>query len=181
MMATRHVIGRKPDLVLSGVNSDANLAEDLTYSGTVAAAIEASLLGIPSVALSQNVGKDGKINWDVARTHAPVVLDAIINKFEFPKGVFLNVNFPSGEAMDVKGVRITSQGTRTIEDRVVQCVDPRGNPYFWIGSADYRKNGNHDDVETDLWAVHNGYISITPITLDMTDRQSVSVLSGLFS
>jgi 5'-nucleotidase len=181
MMAVRHIVDEKPDLMLSGVNSDANVAEDLMYSGTVAAAAEACLHGIPAIAMSQGVDKSGCINWDVARTHAPAVLGRIVGKFEFPKGVFLNINFPYGNAGDVKGVRITSQGERAIKDHVIQSIDPRGNPYFWIGPADYRKNDNHSDMATDLWAVHNGYISITPISLNKTDMQSISVLDRLFS
>jgi 5'-nucleotidase len=181
VMAIRHVMPEKPDFLFSGVNYDSNMAEDITYSGTVAAAMEARLLGVPSIALSQKVGEAGKIDQNIVRTFAPKVLKAILDGFEFPEGIFLNINFPSVSVDDVKGVKITAQGTRTIEDRVIQSVDPRGKPYFWIGAADYRKNENHRDVETDLWAVQSGYISVTPISLDMTDRTSFGALNKLFA
>ena len=131
VMALRYLLKEKPDFVFSGVNVDANMADDVTYSGTVAAAIEASLFDIPAIAFSQRLKKDGGIDWDVARTYAPVVLKVIMEKFRFAKGVFLNVNFPSCDVSAVKGVKITSQGTRAIDDHVIQSTDPRGKPYFW--------------------------------------------------
>jgi 5'-nucleotidase len=180
VMALRYVVSEKPDFVLSGINFDSNLAEDITYSGTVAAAMEACLLGIPSIAFSQKMGRDGGIVWDVAQKFAPMILTTIMQGFSFPKGILLNVNFPSGDIESVKGIKITRQGVRAIEDHVIQSVDPRGDPYFWIGPADYRKNENHVDIETDLGAVHSGYVSITPISLDMTAMESIQQLNGLF-
>ncbi len=181
VMALRYLMKEKPDFVFSGINFDSNLADDITYSGTVAAVMEACLFDIPAIAFSQKMNKDGTINWDIAKTYAPVVLKVIMDKFKFAKGVFLNVNFPSCDIKDVKGIRITSQGSRAIDDHVIQSIDPRGDPYFWIGPAEYRKNENNKDVDTDLGAVHCGYVSITPMSLDMTARTEIGVLSELFS
>ncbi|MDR2458821.1 MAG: 5'/3'-nucleotidase SurE [Holosporales bacterium] len=181
VMAMRHIMSEKPDLVLSGVNADSNLADDITYSGTVAAAMEACLFGIPAIALSQNLNKDGAINWEIVRTYAPDILKTIMSNFMFPEGVLLNINFPAGEVAGIRGVKITSQGTRAIEDHVIRSTDPRGDPYFWIGPAEYRKNEDNKDLETDLGAVNSGYISITPISLDMTARKQMEKLRELFA
>ncbi|MDR1233746.1 MAG: 5'/3'-nucleotidase SurE [Holosporales bacterium] len=181
VMAARHVMPEKADFMFSGINCDSNLAEDITYSGTVAAAMEAILLGIPAIAFSQNVNKDGSISWDVAQTYAPIVIKLIIEKFKFPKNVLLNVNFPSVDVKDVKGILLTRQGTRTIEDHVIMSFDPRGDPYFWIGPAEYRKTEEHSALDTDLGAIHSGYVSITPLSLNMTDMISLSVLKELFA
>ena len=180
VMAIRHVMPEKPDYVLSGVNYDSNLSDDMTYSGTVAAAMEGTLLGVPSIAFSQKMNKDGTINWDIARWYGPEVLRMIFKKFTFPKDVLLNINFPSGELKDVKGIKVTCQGTRIIEDHVIMSLDPRGKPYFWIGPAEYRKNDDNRDLETDLGAVNSGYVSVTPISLDMTSRSMISVLGEVF-
>lgn len=181
VMALRYLMVEKPDFVLSGVNFDSNLADDITYSGTVAAVMEACLFDVPAIAFSQKMNKDGTMNWEVARTYAPVVLKVIMDKFRFPKGVFLNVNFPSCDVKDVKGIRVTHQGTRIIDDHVIQSIDPRGDPYFWIGPAEYRKNDDNKDLSTDLGAVNSGYVSITPLSIDMTARSEISVLNELFS
>ncbi|MDR3224367.1 MAG: 5'/3'-nucleotidase SurE [Holosporales bacterium] len=180
VIALRHVLKEKPDFAFSGINTDSNLAEDVTYSGTVSAAMEACLFEVPAIAFSQKINRDGSVNWDIARTYTPIVLKLIIERYKFPSGVFLNVNFPSGNVSDVKGIRITSQGTRVIEDHVIQSVDPRGNPYFWIGPADYRNRDDNKDIDTDLGAIHGGYVSITPISLDMTDRDQLKILGEIF-
>lgn len=181
VMALRYLLKEKPDFVFSGINFDANLADDVSYSGTIAAAIEASLFDIPAIAFSQKIAKDGKISWDVAKTYAPVVIKVILEHYKFEKGVFLNVNFPSCDVSEVKGVKVTTQGSRAIDDHVLQLVDPRGDPYFWIGAAEYRKDESNKDLTTDLGAVHSNYVSVTPMTIDMTKKSEIKVLSELFS
>ena len=181
VMALRYLLKEKPDFVFSGINFDANMADDVTYSGTVAAAIEACLFDIPSIAFSQRLDKEGNANWEIARTYAPVVLKMIMEHYKFKNGVFLNVNFPSCKLEEVKGIKITSQGTRAIDDHVIKSIDPRGVPYFWIGSADYRKNDSNKDITTDLGAIHSHYVSITPMTIDMTAREEISQLKEIFS
>jgi len=180
VMALRHVMPEKPDYVFSGINFDSNLAEDMTYSGTVSAAMEASLLGVPAIAFSQKINKDGTANWDISRLYGPIVLKLILEKFTFPSNVLLNVNFPSGDVSGVKGIKITRQGIRTIEDHVIKSIDPRGTPYFWIGPAEYRQKEDNSDIETDLGAIHSGYVSITPISLDMTSGSTIGILRDLF-
>jgi 5'-nucleotidase len=181
VMALRYLMKKKPDFVFSGINYDANLADDITYSGTVAAAMEATLFNVPAIAFSQKMSKDGSINWNVAKTYAPVVLAVIMEKFKFADGVLLNINFPSCSVREVKGIKVTSQGSRAIEDHVIQSIDPRGKPYFWIGPAEYRKNEDDRDINTDLGAVHSKYVSITPISLDMTARSEFDMLNELFA
>jgi 5'-nucleotidase len=181
VMAIRHIMSQRPDFVLSGINYDSNLAEDITYSGTIAAAMEATLLGVPAIAFSQKMDKDGMVNWEIAKTYTPVVLKIIMDKFHFPKHVFLNVNFPACKINEVKGILVTRQGTRTIDDHVIMAIDPRGAPYFWIGPAEYRKNEDNKMLDTDLGAVNSGYVSITPMSLDMTDITSLKVLNELFA
>lgn len=181
VMAVRHIIHEKPDLMLSGINFDSNLAEDITYSGTVAAAMEARLLGIPAIAFSQQMFKDGTINWEVSRAYGDDIIRKIMKIYDMPKNVLLNVNFPAVEqASDVRGIRITRQGFRAGEDHVIQAVDPRGTPYFWIGGADYRKHDTTSELETDLGAVNNGFISVTPISLDFTAGAAIKHLEEVF-
>lgn len=181
VMALRYLLKEKPDFVFSGVNFDSNMADDITYSGTVAAAMEAALFGIPAIAFSQRMNKDGSINWDIARTYGPVVLKVIMEHFKFTPGILLNINFPSGDVKDVKGIKVTSQGTRAIDDHVIQSLDPRGDPYYWIGPAEYRRNEDNKDIDMDLGAVHSGYVSITPISLDLTSRTQLKILNELFA
>lgn len=181
VMAIRHIMHEKPDLMLSGINFDANLAEDITYSGTVAAAMEARLLGIPSIAFSQTTFKDGTINWDVARKYGVEIIHTVLTSYEMPKNVLLNVNFPAVENIDdVRGIRITNQGFRAGEDHIIKAVDPRGEPYFWIGGADYRKHDTTSELETDLGAVNHNFISITPISLDFTAKIAMKHLEEVF-
>ena len=181
VMALRHLMKDKPDFVFSGINNDANLSDDISYSGTVAAAMEAELFDIPAIAFSQKIDNNGEIDWEVARTYAPVALKVITEKYRFPKGILLNINFPACKVEEVKGIRVTTQGTRTIDDHVIQSVDPRGIPYYWIGPAEYRKKDDERDIGTDLGAVYHKYVSITPLSVNMTARSEMSVLGDLFS
>ncbi len=182
VMAIKYVMPQKPDIMLSGINYDGNLAEDITYSGTVAAAMEARLLGIPSIAFSQKMFKDDSISWEVAKKYGPIIIDIILKRYTFPKDVLLNINFPAVHNVDeVRGIRITNQGFRAGEDHVIQSVDPRGDPYFWIGGADYRKNDTTTELATDLGAVNNNFISITPISLDFTAKFAIKELEEVFN
>jgi 5'-nucleotidase len=180
IMALEHIADQKPDIVLSGINNDANLSDDVLYSGTVAVAEEACARGIPSVAFSQNVKNGRKIDWEVAEKYTPIVLKVIMKNFEFSKGIFLNINFPACDVGDVKGIKITSHGSRPLDNNIEKLTDPRNRQYFWIGTDDYRRNEDHSDTETDLWAVYNGYVSITPMSLDRTDKNSITTLERLF-
>lgn len=182
LIACSHLLkDKKPDLILSGVNYGANMAEDVTYSGTIAAAMEGTLLGIPSVALSINTQHLHPAKWETALHYGPMLLEKI-STMTFDPYMLLNVNFPDATIDQVKGVLITTQSHRQGMDTLMECKDPRGKPYYWIGAAMYRY---HPDLETleegsDLRAVHNGYISITPITLNMTHEPSMNGLRALF-
>lgn len=158
--------GRKPDLVLSGVNRGANMAEDVTYSGTIAGAFEGTLLGIRSIALSQAFGLEGKVpRLETAVAHAPALITKLIG-FDWPTGVLMNVNFPDRAPDAVAGTVATTQGRR---DPGLLSIDARrdtwGEPYFWLA---YDRRRSSTTAGTDLDAVYNGFISVTPLSMNLT-------------
>lgn len=170
IMAVRHVLPSQPDLILSGVNRGQNVADDVTYSGTVAGAIEGTTLGIRSIALSQCFSKDSRGNPRFATAEAlgPDLIQKLL-AVELPPATFLNVNFPDRAPEEVMGVEVTVQGRRnqgfmTIDPR----IDGRGFPYFWIG---YGGHPTEAPEGTDLRAVAEGRISVTPLHLDMTAHE----------
>ena len=163
---------RPPDLVLSGVNDGGNLGEDVTYSGTVAAAMEASLLGFRAVALSQMRLPDGTPRLAVAEQHGPDVLRRLA-AVDWPKQVLLNVNFPACAPDEIAGVVACRQGARESGSAVHEGSDPNGRRFLWIGnyqSDDTRERG------TDLAAVARNGIAVTPLHLDLTHRASLKRL-----
>ena len=168
IMAIRRLLAdRKPDLVLSGVNSGGNLADDVTYSGTIAGAIEGTLLGVPSVALSQaynysNGERD--VPWQTAETHAPGIIRKLI-AFGFPPGVLYNLNFPNSSADRIGGVAVTHQGKLAHGLHVEERRDGRNLPYYWLM---YRREPETAAAGSDLDAMTQGMISLTPLRLDMT-------------
>jgi 5'-nucleotidase len=168
MLAMQELIsGAKPDLVLSGVNRGANLAEDVSLSGTVAAAIEAMTLGVPAIALSQMHGPykvDEPDAFDVAETHAPAVVRALLGA-GWPSGVVLNVNFPVSDAKAMP-FEVTRQGFRDARTRFAELrTDLRGRQYYWVG---YDARPSKPAAGTDLAAAYAGRISVTPLHIDMT-------------
>jgi 5'-nucleotidase len=181
IMAVRHIIKDKlPDLVLSGVNRGSNVAEDVSYSGTVAGAMEGTVLGIASIALSQAYGPGGRDNphWETARTHAPDLVRRILEA-KIPRDVLVNVNFPDCTPEAVQGTAITSQGKRDQEMlRIDPRFDGRGNPYFWLAFA--RKGKPAGGHGTDLAAMAEKRISVTPLRLDMTDEPFMTTLAAVF-
>ena len=179
IMGVRHILERKPDLVLSGVNRGQNVAEDVTYSGTVAGAIEGTILGVPSIALSQAYGATGrdKIPWDCGEEHAPSLVRRLIEA-GIPPGVLININFPACEPDEVAGIAVAVQGTRMQELlRIDEREDGRGNPYYWIAIARGRSEPGHG---TDLAALEGRRIAVTPLRLDLTDEPTVTRLAQLF-
>jgi 5'-nucleotidase len=163
------VLPRTPDILVSGINKGWNMGEDITYSGTVSAAMEGTLLGIPSIAMSLAANSKKFDFTAAARFSLKLVRKAL--KAPFPDGTLLNVNVPSVKT--IKGVRITRQGKRTFGDVIFQKVDPRGKEYFWIGGSKLKWE---DGKDTDFAAIARGYISITPIHLDMTNYSALSEL-----
>lgn len=180
IMAVRHIMeGQRPDLVLSGVNRGQNVAEDVTYSGTIAAAMEGTLLGIPSIAVSQAYpsGKRDAIRYDIAERFAPDLIAKVL-ELGIPDGTLINMNFPSVPAEEIRGVRVTVQGRRDSQIlRIVPRNDGRGHPYFWIGFNPAQQNPADG---TDLKAMQGGYISLTPLRLDLTDMPTVTRLAEAF-
>jgi 5'-nucleotidase len=181
IMAVRHIIeDKRPDLVLSGVNKGQNIAEDVTYSGTVAGAMEGTILGIPSVALSQCYGpktRDAQ-NYATAEVHAPNLIRRIL-KEGMPTGVLVNVNFPDCPPEEVVGIAATTQGRRDQELlRIEPRFDGRNNPYYWIGFS--RKQYDHQNG-SDMQAVAQKRISVTPLNIDLTDEPFMTQLAQVFA
>lgn len=169
MMAIAELMaGSRPTLVLSGVNRGSNLADDVTYSGTVAGAMEGTALGIASIALSQaygfSAGRD--VDWSCAETHGPPLVKKLV-EIGWPADVLMNVNFPDGGAAGVGGIEVTTQGKRDLQTAMLdRRIDARGIPYYWIGF----KRGRSDPPEgTDLNAIYRRRISVTPLQLNLTE------------
>lgn len=170
IMGMRHVLrDRRPDLVLSGINRGANIAEDVTYSGTIAGAFEGTQLGVRSMALSQAYSYEAGDfpHWQTAIRHAPDLIRRLLAE-DWPPGVLMNINFPDRAPNEIEGIEITSQGKR---DQQLLGVEARhdtwGNPYYWLG---YAKRRSNPEQGTDIWAVYNGWISVTPLNMNLTDR-----------
>ena len=176
MMATAHLMAEAPPtLLLSGVNAGVNVSDDVTYSGTIAGAMEGCALDIPAIALSQayNFYDRREVPWDCAATHGPALLRRLLD-IGWPQGVLMNVNFPDCPAGEVEGVEITRQGKRDLQEAVIdKRVDMRGFPYFWIG---FRRERWSADPGTDLGALSRKRISVTPLHLDLTEKTVLEAL-----
>jgi len=177
LMAIKFIMkDARPTLVLSGVNAGGNLGEDITYSGTVAAAMEATLLGVPAVALSQHYSRPAGPRWSTGEKYAAEVLRRL-TAAPWPRETLVNVNFPDLPAEAVTGIAVTRQGRRKIGDNLVERIDPRGVPYYWIGPM---RDESPSDPGTDLAAINAGAVSVTPIFLDFTNVPALAALSKLF-
>lgn len=164
----------KPDLVLSGINRGSNMGEFITYSGTCAAAMEATLLGIPAIALSQQIDpQERHVHWSTAEKHAPPLIRKLL-RAGWPKRTFINVNFPKVLPSEVAGVEVTRQGQRTMGDSLVEQRHPTGGRYYWIGALPAQMPGRKG---TDLCAADEGKISVTPVDLDFTNRRAMKPLA----
>ena len=169
-LAVNGLLTERPWLVVSGINRGANLGDDITYSGTVSAAMEAVLLGIPAVAFSQ-VGKVA-FEYDGAAAFAERLV-ARLKAAGLPPDTLLNVNVPEG---DSTGYAVTRQGKRRYGDAIVEKTDPRGRKYYWIGGDEL---GFEDAPGTDFTAVASGLISVTPLHLDLTNYESMASVGEL--
>jgi 5'-nucleotidase len=181
MMAMGHLMKDcRPDLILSGVNRGANLAEDVTYSGTVSAAMEGAIAGVRSIALSQVYAREGAgdaVPFACAEAWGEKILRPLI---AMPQGqrMLLNVNFPAVDPEAVKGVRVVRQGFHDVDrTRITPGTDPRGYDYYWfnLGHSDAAPDG------TDLAAVAQGYISVTPLHYDLTHDGSMAAVAAAFA
>lgn len=174
IMGLHHVLkGRRPDLILSGINRGSNLAEDVTYSGTIAACFEGTLMGIRSIALSQAFGPESKPNpkWHTPLAHAPGLIKSLLG-LTWAQGTLYSLNFPDCEPDAVKGVEVTVQGRRdpgllSLDER----ADTWGNPYFWLA---YRRSRSEAAEGTDLRAIKDGFISVTPLSMDLSHRAAIA-------
>ena len=177
LLAVKKVLReRRPDLVLSGINGGSNAGEDMTYSGTVAAAMEATLLGIPAVALSQDYPDGSLIPWDTGKAFGAEVIRRLL-KQPWSANTLINVNFPGVPPDRVAGFAVTSQGKRDIADNLTEARDPRGRPYYWIGPM--REIGDAEPG-TDIAALTENKVSITPINMDLTYTRLLDPLRKLF-
>lgn len=167
-------VGEKVDLVVSGINPNANVGHDVTYSGTVTAAMEAVIDNIPGIAVSLDSPENNKnkLDYNTAASVARRVVGQVIAG-GLPKGVVLNVNVPSLKESEIKGFMVTRQGLRVYRDELDRRLDPRGRPYFWIGG---QAPTGVDEPGTDFGALRAGYVSITPLQLDLTARDAMKSL-----
>ena len=158
---------QKPDLLISGINRGANLGEDITYSGTVTAAMEAAISEIPAIAVSLHTLSDhvGERDFAPAAHYARLVAEKVIEK-GLPAQTLLSMNVPNISMDEIKGIQVTRQGLRVYLDELVRRVDPHGKPYYWIG-GEFPSYNPMDG--TDSGALDSGYVSVTPIQLDLTD------------
>lgn len=168
---------QRPTFILSGINNGANLGEDVSYSGTCAAAMEGTLLGIRSIAISVVRALSGTARWDAATALLPDLLQKLITSEDWPQGSFLNINFPDAAPEEITGIRVTQQGQRppgafSIDAR----VDARNVPYYWVKIA-YPEGEKQPD--TDLHAIHENAVSVTPIQLDFTNYEWRRRLEGV--
>ncbi|MFL2771475.1 MAG: 5'/3'-nucleotidase SurE [Rhodospirillaceae bacterium] len=172
LIAIQHIMkDHPPDLVLSGINMGENLGEDVHYSGTIAAALEATLQGVPAIALSQTMKEN--IAWETVDYFAPGLVRSIC-KASWNQDTLININFPDCGVSKVKGVKVTRQGKHKVGDDLVLREDPRGRPYMWIGAQRARDIQSQD---SDLRVVADGYISVTPLNVDLTDVEMLESLS----
>jgi 5'-nucleotidase len=174
VMAVRKIMPHLPDLLLSGVNRGQNIADDVTYSGTIAAAMEGTSLGIKSIAFSQVTGYfDNGTSFGVARAHGAHIVRKLMG-MDFGPGTLMNVNFPDCRPDEVAGTEATRQGKRdqnylTVDER----IDARGGSYYWLGFT--RERGS-PPVGTDLWAVFNKRISVTPLHMNLTQSDALDAV-----
>ena len=173
LVATHGLLPVAPDLVVSGVNRGANMGDDVFYSGTIAAAIEGALQGLPALAFSLVTGS-GPADFGYACRFARSLVDQVVARGMPPKSV-LNVNVPARPAAEVQGVKITRLGKRAYDDSLIERVDPRGRSYYWIGGD---APVWQPEPGSDFSAVDEGFVSVTPLHLDLTDNTLRTTLEG---
>ncbi len=173
ILAVNELLDERPDVCFSGINHGSNMGEDVLYSGTVAGAMEATVIGIPAIAMSyaghafEDLGA-----WENVITS---VLRGIIEQGDFPADTLFNVNLPPIDAAKVKGIRVTSLGKRRYSDSLTKALDPNGREYYWIGGGEVSWTGAED---SDFTAVREGYISVTPLHLDLTNYKLLEEIRG---
>lgn len=172
------LVDRRPDVVLSGINRGANLAEEVIYSGTVAGAMEGALFGIRSIALSQEVGPDRTTDWAVARCFAAPLIRRLLS-VEWGSDVFMNVNFPACAPDEVRGVAVVKQGRRSATYDIVKVPRLRGREYYMIGENQPGVDSSRGN--SDHRAIARHMITVTPLHVDLTHRRSLTTIRSLFA
>ncbi|MFW0777210.1 MAG: 5'/3'-nucleotidase SurE [Rickettsiales bacterium] len=175
LLALKEIIPAKQkiSLVLSGVNRGSNAGDDITYSGTVAAAMEATNLDVPAIALSQTCNDSDPVQWKTAEKFAPDLIKKLV-KQGWPKGTFININFPACVPSKVKGVRVCPQGKRIVNVNLTGRMDPKNRPYYWLGGE---RDNKADRKGVDVDFLYKDYITITPISMDMTDYDALKFIA----
>lgn len=165
-----------PDLIVSGINIGANMGEDITYSGTAGAAMEGVLHGIPSVAISQVFMGKKEVSYDLAQKSIQDIVQRIFQgEFPLPKRELLNVNIPAISPKECKGYKVVHAGCRGYDSTIEENCDPRGNKYYWIGLPNLSWHHRYEeDNQSDFQAIEDGYVALTPVSLDMTAYKSIN-------
>jgi 5'-nucleotidase len=171
LMAVQGILCEKPDIVVSGINHGPNLGEDVMYSGTVAAAIEGFLMGISSIAFS--ITSWDPVSFDAASSIASKLTSKMLEGME-DETLLWNVNIPAIPLKKIEGIRLSSLGSRVYNDAVIKQTDPRGKECYWIGGGE---PGWKKEKHSDFCAITDGYVSLTPLMVDMTDRKRMSDLA----
>lgn len=172
LLAIHGILETKPDLLVAGINHGPNMGEDITYSGTVAAAIEGSILQIPAIAVS--IASWDPVSFESAALVSSYLASQLLSR-EVPSNTLWNVNVPPLSREEIRGIKVTKLGSRVYNDIIIRKKDPRGKDYFWIGGGD---PGWSTERNTDFAAISDGYISVTPLRLDLTDYKSIVELKG---
>lgn len=184
-LAVNKILPRRPDLVISGINDGPNLGDDVTYSGTVSAAIEGTILGIPSFSISLDTWIikrsqkdnccDNNLCYFGTGSEVAVIIAEFILENSLPHDTLLNVNVPNLPLQEIKGIKLTRQGKRIYDNAIQEVYSPTGEKHYWIGGGEpFWEHGE----DTDISAVMNGYVSVTPIHLDLTNYDALRSLSS---
>lgn len=172
-LALLGLVEERIDMICSGINHGPNLSRDITYSGTVTAAMEGAIWNVPSVAVSLDTYGDADF---AAAAEIALKVARHVAAYGLPPLTLLNVNVPGLPAAEIGGIRVTRQGRRVYRDALVQRLDPRGRPYYWIGGE--TPSGDAEEEGTDMWAVAHGLVSVTPISMDMTNHDAIGALQA---
>lgn len=179
ILGVNKLLPEKPALIVSGINKGGNLGDNITYSGTVSAAIEGTIMGIPSFAISLFIEEEhaSPLHFDTASDFAVKIGRYILEK-SLPHDTLLNINIPNLPQNAILGVKFTQQGKMVYSNSIKDIIDPKGKKHYWIGgSQSYIKHGDNTDIQ----AIHEGYISITPVNIDLTNYKALEFLKNALS
>jgi len=178
LLALKQIIPakQKPNLLLSGVNRGSNVGDDVTYSGTIAAAMEGTILNIPSIAISLMTDAPEKAHWETAEKFAPEIIKKLMG-LGWASNSLINLNFPNCPPAKVKGIKPCAQGKRLVNVQLSERADPKGRPYFWLGGD---RDNTPEKTDVDIDYLENNYITITPISMDLTNYDDLKRINAEF-